>query len=81
MSIGNFWKFIKINLPRTGVGGRSEKEAVVVVVEDDEEVVAEEVVEVVLVVEAVEVKRKRDPKFSLRRRPGSAKTKWEKEEE
>ena len=61
----------------TGVGGwgRSEKEAVVLVVEDEEEVVAEEVVEVVLVVEAVEVKRKRDPKFSLRRRPGSAKTK------
>ena len=58
-----------------GVGGRSEKEAVVVVVEDEEEVVVEEVVEVVLVVEAVEVKRKRDPKFSLRRRPGSAKTK------
>ena len=58
-----------------GVGGRSEKEAVVVVVEDEEEVVVEEVVEVVLVVEAVEVKRKRDPKFSLRRPPGSAKTK------
>ena len=59
-----------------GVGGRSVKEEVVVVVEDDEEVVAEEeVVEVVLVVEAVEVKRKRDPKFSLRRPPGSAKTK------
>ena len=55
------------------------------VVEDEEEVVVEEVVEVVLVVEgvvevvlvveAVEVKRKRDPKFSLRRPPGSAKTK------
>ena len=64
---------------------RSEKEAVVVAVEDEEEVVVEEVVEVVLVVEgvvevvlvveAVEVKRKRDPKFSLRRPPGSAKTK------
>ena len=48
---------------------------VVVVVEDEGEVVAEEVVEEVLVVEAVEVKRKRDPKFSLRRPPGSAKTK------
>ena len=59
----------------TGVGGKSEKEAVVNVVEDEKEVVVEEVVEVVLVVEAVEVKRKRDPKFSLRRPPGSAKTK------
>ena len=51
------------------------KQLYVVVVGDEKEVVVEEVVEVVLVVEAVEVKRKRDPKFSLRRPPGSAKTK------
>ena len=59
-----------------GLGGEvKRKQLYVVVVGDEKEVVVEEVVEVVLAVEAVEVKRKRDPKFSLRRPPGSAKTK------